>query len=60
MFTVMQFLPTGFNSNFVVRTVRIRPFKSLEAAKNALLKTGNEGYIQQAGVKAPVFHNVRH
>lgn len=60
MFTAMQFIPTGFNSNVCVRAVRVRPFKSLDAAKNALLKTGNEGYIKQAGVVTPVFHNVKH
>ena len=43
---------------YTVRTVRTNGYKSLEAAKKALVKSGNEGYIKKLGSKQPVWENV--
>ena len=59
MYQSMQFIPTGFNNNVMPRAVRVKPFKSLDAAVRALLKTGNEGYVKQQGQLRPVYHNLK-
>ena len=59
MYQSMQFIPMGFNNNVTVRPVRITPFKSFKAAVNALVKTGNEGYVKQQGQPRPVYHNMK-
>lgn len=59
MYQSMQYYPIPFSNNVSVRAVRVKPFKSLEAAVKALLKTGNEGYVKQQGQLRPVYHNLK-
>lgn len=59
MYQSMQYIPISHSDNVSVRAVRAKPFKSLDAAVRALLKTGNEGYVKQQGQLRPVYHNLK-
>lgn len=59
MYQSMQYYLIPFSDNVSVRAVRSKPFKSLDAAVRALLKTGNEGYVKQQGQLRPVYHNLK-
>lgn len=59
MFTAMKFEPTGFNDNVVVRAVRTKPFKTEQAARSAVVRSGREGYVKQVGHSIPVWHNCK-
>lgn len=56
MFYAMKFLRLD-NGNYVVRSVRTKGYKSMESAKNALLKAGTEGFVKKLGEKEPVWKN---
>lgn len=58
MFYAMNFIPTGFNNNVTVRSVRTKPYKSFESAVKALIATKREGYIKEAGKSRPIWHNL--
>ena len=59
MYSAMQFVPTGFNDNVVVRAVRTKPFKSFDSAVRALNRTGREGYVKMVGHSRPVYNNLK-
>ena len=54
----MKFEPIEFTNNVIPVVVRQRPFKSFEAAKNALFKSMKEGYILEQGKARPIFNNL--
>jgi hypothetical protein len=54
MFYAMKFLRLD-NGNYVVRSVRTKGYKSLESAKQALVKQGIEGFVKKLGSKEPVW-----
>lgn len=43
--------------NFNVRAARKTPFKSLEAAKRAIIKSKHTGYVKMLGKTTPVWSN---
>jgi hypothetical protein len=59
MYQAVQFLPISGSPNFSVRATRQKPFKSFEAAKKSILKTGNDGYIKEYGQSRPIWNNLR-
>jgi len=59
MFQAMQFIPISASSNFSVRATRQKPFKSFEAAKRSVLKTGNDGYIKEYGQSRPIWNTLK-
>jgi len=57
MYYALKFLRLD-NGNYVVRSVRTKGYKSLDSAKNALLKAGTEGFVKKLGEKEPVWKSV--
>ena len=55
MFYALKFVKGDFG--FHVRAIRVKPYKSFDAAKKAVLKVGS-GYVKKYGIKEPVFSNV--
>jgi hypothetical protein len=57
MFYAMKFTATGWGT-YTVRTVRKSPYKGLESAKKAVIKSGTFGYVKQIGVLRPIWSNL--
>jgi hypothetical protein len=57
MFYAMKFTATGWGT-YTVRTVRKTPYKSLETAKKAVVRSGMFGYVKKMGVVHPIWSNL--
>jgi hypothetical protein len=57
MFYAMIFSPSEYNL-VCTRSLRTKGFKTLEAAKAAIIRVKKEGYVKKLGEKAPVWSNV--
>jgi hypothetical protein len=57
MFYAMKFTATGWGT-YTVRTVRKNPYKSLENARKAVIKSGTFGYVKKIGVLRPIWSNL--
>ena len=57
MFYAMIFHPSEYN-HVCTRSLRTKGFKSLEAAKQAIIRTKKQGYVKKLGEKTPVWSNV--
>ena len=57
MYQAMQFVPLDNTKDVVVRAVRTKPYKSLDAAVRALIKVGH-GYVKKDYETVPVWQNV--
>ena len=58
MYVPMIFIGNPWDRTVTVRAARVRPLKSLSAAKALVEKNIRGGYVKQLGVKIPVFHHI--
>jgi hypothetical protein len=58
MYQAMVFHGNPFNNLVSVRPIRIRLYKGLQTAIEAIKKDGHQGYIKKLGTKEPVWQNV--
>lgn len=58
MYVAMIFHANPWDDKVSVRSARIRPFKSLEAACSIVKKNQKGGYVKQIGKPTPVFHHI--
>jgi len=54
----MAFLPS-FENNVCIRSLRLKGFRSLEAAKAAITRKKVDGYVKKLGSSVPVWSNVQ-
>ena len=54
----MVFHPTE-EQQYCVRSLRVSGFKSLEAAKAAIIRVKKDGYVKKLGQAAPMWSNVK-
>jgi len=57
MYYAMIFHPSEY-SCICVRSLRTRGFKSLEAAKTAIIRAKKDGYVKKLGESVPVWSNL--
>jgi hypothetical protein len=57
MYYAMKFTATGWGT-YTVRTVRRNPYKSLEKARKAVVRSGMFGYVKESGVLRPIWSNL--
>lgn len=53
----MIFHPSEYNY-VCVRSLRTKGFKTLEAAKQAIIRVNKDGYVKKLGDKVPAWSNV--
>jgi len=58
MFYAMAFLPS-FENNVCIRSLRLKGFRNLDAAKAAIQRKKVDGYVKKLGQSAPVWSNVK-
>lgn len=57
MYYAMIFHPSEYNCT-CVRSLRTKGFKTLDAAKQAIVRTKKDGYVKKLGEKVPAWSNV--
>ncbi len=57
MYYAMIFHPSEYNYT-CVRALRRTPFKTIDAARNAIIKARKDGYVKQLNNPVPVWSNV--
>lgn len=58
LYYAMKFIPTEFNNNVTVRSIKTSPYTSLEAAIKAVKRVG-QGYVHEAGKRQPVYYKLQ-
>lgn len=57
MYYAMIFHPSEYNC-ICVRSLRTKGFKTLDAAKQAIIRVKKDGYVKKLGDKVPAWSNV--
>lgn len=58
MFYAMAFFPS-FENQYCVRSLKLRGFKTAEAARKRIEQRKLQGYVKQLNVPVPVWSNVK-
>lgn len=58
MFYAMAFFPS-FENQYCVRNLKLKGFRTAEAARQAIEKKKLDGYVKKLGQSVPVWSNVK-